>query len=296
MLRVTLEQWRMFRAVVQHGGFNQASDAVHKSQSSIHSAVQKIEHALGVKLFKIEGRKTQITPAGEMLLRRAEFLLEEAGKVEAIGQTLAKGIETQLKIAVDEIFSQQVLYQVLDATSKQYPLLRIELMESILTGAKELLVNTEVDIAISPFTVANNFSEPLCDIEFVAVAKPSHVLHAMARALTLEDLKSQRQIVVRDSALSGRKDDGWLGSNQRWTVGHMRTSIDMIVNGFGFAWLPVSVIEQQLIDGSLLPLNLVHNAKRTTQLHLIFDDKDQLGPAAKTFIELLRLHSKLSSR
>ena len=43
MLRITLEQWRMFLAVVEHGGFNQASEAVFKSQSSIHHAVKKIE-------------------------------------------------------------------------------------------------------------------------------------------------------------------------------------------------------------------------------------------------------------
>ena len=35
MLRITLEQWRMFRAVVEFGGFNQASQGIHKSQSSI---------------------------------------------------------------------------------------------------------------------------------------------------------------------------------------------------------------------------------------------------------------------
>ncbi len=57
MLRVTLEQWRMFRSVVQFGGFNQASQGIFKSQSSIHNAVGKIEQSLDVKLFVIEGQK-----------------------------------------------------------------------------------------------------------------------------------------------------------------------------------------------------------------------------------------------
>jgi DNA-binding transcriptional LysR family regulator len=279
----------MFRAVVEYGGFNQASQGINKSQSSIHHAVHKIEDALGVKLFKVEGRKTQVTPSGEMILRRANYLLDEAAKVEAVGQTLGKGIETELKIAVDEIFPQQLLYKVLDATSKQFPMLRIELMESILTGAKELLNNSEVDIAISPFTVRDGFNEELCQIEFVAVAHPSHDLHAISRNLTLEDLKSQRQIVVRDSAIVKRQDDGWLGSNQRWTVGHMQTSIDIICNGLGFAWLPVSSITSQLNDGTLKPLKLEQGGKRTTQLHLIFSDGDRLGPAATTFIAQLRV-------
>ena len=46
MLKATLEQWRMFKAVVDAGGFNQAAQLVHKSQSSVHHAVQKLETAL----------------------------------------------------------------------------------------------------------------------------------------------------------------------------------------------------------------------------------------------------------
>src|SRR5690554_7618035 len=80
MLRVTLEQWRMFRAVVQYGGFNQASQGIHKSQSSIHNAVGKIESSLNVKLFEIEGRRTILTEAGELMLKRANFLLDEADR------------------------------------------------------------------------------------------------------------------------------------------------------------------------------------------------------------------------
>ena len=101
MLRITLEQWRMFLAVVEFGGFNQASQGIHKSQSSIHTAVHKIEDSLGVKLFNVEGRKTVLTQTGELMLRRAKFLMEEAERVESIGVNLGEGIETRLRVAVD---------------------------------------------------------------------------------------------------------------------------------------------------------------------------------------------------
>ena len=51
MLKSTLEQWRMFKAVVDAGGFSQAAAEVHKSQSSVHHAVQKLENAIGVTLY-----------------------------------------------------------------------------------------------------------------------------------------------------------------------------------------------------------------------------------------------------
>jgi len=289
MLRISLEQWRMFRAVVEFGGFNQASLGVHKSQSSIHNAVSKIEASLDIKLFGIEGRKTVLTEAGELMLRRANFLLDEAEKIETVGLTLSKGIESKLKIAVDEIFPRDLLYQTLENVSQQYPMLQVELCESVLSGASELLENNEVDIAISPFTLSDGFSESLCHITFTAVASHEHGLHSLNRKLTLEDLKCYRQIVVRDSANNNKTDDGWLEANQRWTVSNMQTSIDMICRGLGYAWLPVNLIEQQLKTGQLKPLELTENAKRSNQLYLIFKDGDNLGPAARSFLGKLRL-------
>lgn len=289
MLRISLEQWRMFRSVVEFGGFNQASQGVHKSQSSIHNAVGKIEESLGLKLFRIEGRKTVLTESGELMLRRANFLLDEAEKIEAVGKTLGNGTESQLRIAVDEIFPQALLYQVLENVSAQYPMLQIGLVETILNGASELLENADVDISISPNSLRDGFSESLCHIEFIAVASPEHPLHSLDRELTLEDLKGHRQIVVRDSALAIKKDAGWLGANQRWTVSHLQTSIEMICKGLGFAWLPVSSIETKLNTHQLKALRLQHNGKRSTQLHLIFKDGDILGPAAQSFLTELRL-------
>ena len=43
MARSTLEQWRMFKAVAEHGGFHQAAEVVYKSQSTVHHAVHKLE-------------------------------------------------------------------------------------------------------------------------------------------------------------------------------------------------------------------------------------------------------------
>lgn len=291
MLRITLEQWRMFQAVVEYGGFNQASQGVFKSQSSIHTAVGKIEESLGVKLFSVEGRKTVLTEAGKMILRRSNYLIEEAKKVEAIGVTLSRGIESHLKVAVDEIFPRGLLYKALETVSKQFPLVQIELLESILGGANEMLTNDDAEIAIAPSSLGAGVSESLCHIEFCAVASPEHPLHTINRTLTLEDLKSYRQIVVRDSSRLNEKNkanEGWLEANQRWTVSHMQSSIDMIIKGMGFAWLPLSLITEHINDGRLKHLAFDKNNERTAQLYLSYKDIDSLGPVAHYFLEALR--------
>jgi len=291
MLKISLEQWRMFHAVVEFGGFNQASQHVYKSQSSIHNAVSKIEESLGVKLFLIEGRKTVLTEAGRMILRRSDYLLEEAKKVEDIGLTLSQGIESHLKIAVDEVFPRTLLYQALEQVSEKFPTVQIELLESILSGANEMLDKDDVEIAISPNSLGAGLSEHLCEIKFGAVVTPDHPLSKIDRNLTLQDLKRFRQIVVRDSSTSNNKEkanDGWLKANQRWTVSHMQSSIDMVSKGLGFAWLPLNLIQDKLENNTLIPLPLDGNSERSVSLYLTFKDLDALGPVAQDFITTIK--------
>ena len=76
--RVTLEQWRTLQAVVDHGGFAQAAEAIHRSQSSVSYTVARMQEQLGVPLLRIEGRKAVLTEAGEVLLRRSRQLLLQA--------------------------------------------------------------------------------------------------------------------------------------------------------------------------------------------------------------------------
>jgi DNA-binding transcriptional LysR family regulator len=288
MARSTLEQWRMFKAVADYGGFLQASEVIFKSQSSIHHAVHKLEEMLGVKLFQIDGRRTQLTPAGEQLLRRINYLLSETERMENVALNLKSGVESTLNIAVDEAFPRDILYQALAAVSSEYPLIRIELMETILTGANELLLQGKAEIALSPYTLPNNLSEDICQVEFVAVAGKGHPLNQPSRELTLEELKNCRQIVLRDSALQEKKDHGWLGSEQRWTVSHVATSIELLRKNLGFAWLPQHAVQPFVEDGSLVPLRLPRGGTRSSTFYLNFNDAETLGPVARTFIGHVR--------
>jgi len=80
--RISLEHWRSLLAVVDAGGYAQAAAVLHKSQSAVTYAVQKMEALLGVKVFEVVGRKAHLTSTGEVLYRRAKALLDEAGALE----------------------------------------------------------------------------------------------------------------------------------------------------------------------------------------------------------------------
>src|SRR5258706_3621634 len=103
-LRITLEQWQALQAVVDHGGYARAAEALHKSQSAVTYAVQKVESLLGVKAFEIHGRKAVLTEAGQVLYRRARTLVEEAVALERGTSGMTAEWKPEMRLAVEVIF------------------------------------------------------------------------------------------------------------------------------------------------------------------------------------------------
>ena len=147
--KISLEQWRALVSVVDSGGYGHAAESLHKSQSTLTYAVQKMEHLLGVKLFEIKGRKAVLTVAGEVLYRRGRGLLDEAARLERAAGNLAAGWEAELRLAVDVIFPTWLLLKCFEKLGAEHPDLRIELHETVIGGTTEMLQAGQVDFAMA---------------------------------------------------------------------------------------------------------------------------------------------------
>ncbi len=288
MPKTTLDQWRSLIAVVDEGGYAQAAEALHKSQSAVTYAIQKLEQQLGVALFEVRGRKAELTAAGHTLYRRARALLGDTEALEQTAGSLAAGWEAQLRLAVDVLFPTWLMLDCLAQFFEHCPHTRVELLESVLSGAEEALLEGRADIAITGRVPPGFLGEALMRVRFVAVAHPGHPLHQLGRELTPQDLRQHRQLVVRDSARRTERDSGWLEAAQRLTVSHATTSIAAICRGLGFAWLPVEKIRSELANGQLKALPLREGGERFAELYLVYADPDGAGPAARKLVELLR--------
>jgi DNA-binding transcriptional LysR family regulator len=285
--RISLEQWRSLLAVVDAGGYAQAAEALHKSQSAVTYAVQKMEALLGVKIFEVVGRKAHLTATGEVLYRRAKALLDEAGALEGAAGTLAAGWEPELRLSVEIIFPTWLLLQCFARFAEERPETRIELYESVLSGTEEALLQRRVDLAICSQIPAGFMGDQLMRLRFVAVARPDHPLHRLGRELTLQDLREHRHLIIRDTG-SQRRSGSWLGAEQSWTVSQKATSIHAACMGLGFAWFPEDTIRGELERGELKPLPLREGGERWAELYLVFADRDYAGPGARRLAEVIR--------
>jgi len=285
---ITLEQWRTLLAVVDAGGYAQAAAVLHKSQSAVTYAIQKIESLLGVKAFDIQGRKAVLTPTGQFLYRRARALLDESAALERAAKRLSAGWEAEIRVAADIIFPTWLLLDCFDRLAKESPHTRIELIESVLGGTTEALLHGQVDLAIASMTPPGFLGAPLMRMRFIPVASPDHPLHQLHRELTLQDLRAHRHLVVRDSGTKRTTSVLSIDVTRRWTVSHSSTSIEAARKGYGFAWFAEEKIRDELRDGSLKPLLLQDGGERFSELYLVLADPDSAGPGTRRLADIIR--------
>ena len=285
--RITLDQWNALVGVVEAGGYAQASERLHRTQSTITYTIKKLEDLLGVKVFELRGRKAVLTPAGTVLYRRGKALVEEAGRLEHAAAELARGEEPEIRLAVDIIYPTWLLLECLAEFAHEHAGTRIELIESVLAGTEEALTEGRVDIAIGGNVPGGFLGDPLMQVRFICAAAPLHPLHRLGRRVELEDLRMHRHLVVRDSSARRSRAAGWINET-RWTVSHKATSIRAACMGLGFAWYAEDSIRHELESGALVPLPLEAGSERFVELYLIYADRDTIGPGTRALVEIIR--------
>lgn len=287
-MKVTLEQWRTLISVVEEGTYAKAAERLFKSQSTLSYAIARLEESLGLKVFVVEGRKAILTAEGVVLERRARQLLAQAESIERLASHLAQGQEPLIRIAVDSAFPPDYLYQALAAFSIEYPDIRVELHETVLSGTDDLLRDKKVDLGIAAQLPPGLLGDVLVNLEFVCVAHPAHPLNQIEGNVSYEDLKQHRQVVIRDSGASRKRDIGWLEAEQRITVSNASNSIAALKRGLGFAWMVRQHIESELLRSELQTINLEYGARRQSALYLIYTSPDSCGEATHYLAQQLR--------
>jgi len=289
--RITLEQWAALKAVVEEGSFARAADSLHKSQSSISYAIARLNEQLPTPVLEIQGRKAALTREGQVLYRRAVQLLRQAEETELTAGLLAQGMEPEVVLAVDGLLPPPAVIPVLDRFSAGFPMVRIRLLETALSGTEEAILEKRANIVISNKVPVGYLGSSLAAAEMLPVASPAHPLFETARdrdqAINDWELRTHRQLVLRDSGHRREQDAGWLGSEQRWTVSHFSTSLAILRAGLAFAFLPRAWVQADLDSGHLRQLPLAMGGSRIIPLYLVLPSADASGPATRELARML---------
>ena len=116
--RVTLWGIEVFVATAEEGAISTASRRLCTSAATVSQQLTNLEGAIGTTLLDRGARPVTLTPAGEMFLRRANTILNEAEQARAELAMADLSRLTRLRLGMIEDFDADVTPALLSEMSK----------------------------------------------------------------------------------------------------------------------------------------------------------------------------------
>ncbi|MGE0786059.1 MAG: LysR family transcriptional regulator [Sandaracinaceae bacterium] len=286
-LAITLDQLRVFVAVVEEGSFGRAAKKLRRVQSAISYSIANFERLLDVTLFDRTGRSPVLTPAGEVLLPEARAALERVDRFTARARMIAAGTEPTLSLAVDELFPMPALLAVLDELRCRFPDVDLGLRTEALGAVTALVEDGQCQIGVGVEDAPGNHAieaSVLTTVDLVPMCAPSHRLATLRRRIDPTELKDELQIVVTDRSERTRGVDHGVLSDRTWRVASLDAKRALLAAGHGWGTLPAHLVP---VDGSLVVIDIDREPVRVT-LNALTRVADPPGVAGRWLLEALR--------
>ncbi|MBD8596522.1 LysR family transcriptional regulator [Pseudomonas sp. CFBP 8772] len=144
-----LNDLQAFRAVVEKQGFRRAAESIRITQSALSRRIEKLESALGVKLFERTTRKVSLTNVGRAFLPQVERLLDDLDlALLSIGDGGANRRGT-LTVACVPSAAYYFLPHAIRSFHAQYPLINIRLIDVSANEVSAAVASGEADFGVS---------------------------------------------------------------------------------------------------------------------------------------------------
>lgn len=256
---IDLQMIVLLDTIHRRGTFAAAAEELDRVPSALSYTIQKYEDELGFALFRRQGRRVRFTEAGQHLYQRGLPLLQQAAALADEAETIARGREPRIRVAVESWLSLSALAAPISALLDQYPDLEVQVFEEALSGTWEALLEGRVDIAVGAPApkpgVGGIQADHLCSVDAVFAVAPGHPLANERRVLDAEALASERWIILRDTARAWvpREVLGFKPTRQLG-VGSMADKLAAQVAGLGVGFLPRHLASPYVARGELVEL------------------------------------------
>jgi DNA-binding transcriptional LysR family regulator len=286
-----LADLRAFVAVAELNSFRAAADSIHLSQPALSRRIEKLEAALGVRLFERTTRSVSLTTVGRDFAHKARTLLDDLASSLLSMQAVAASQLGEVVIACVPSAVYYFLPKVLRRFHEQYPGIRVRILDDSANAVLESVARGEADFGINFIGT----QEP--EIEFQAILKEPFVVachrdHPLARMrqVTWSGL-AQYDFMTVDKGSGNRLlvDLALANSSVRpswcFQAKHVSTLLGLVEAGLGIAVVPRLSMPQ----GEHGTLRMVALLEPTVDRNvgLIRRRSRELPPAARKLYELI---------
>jgi DNA-binding transcriptional LysR family regulator len=259
--RLSLDALQVLDAIARKGSFAAAAEELHRVPSAVTYTVQQLEQDLDVLLFDRSKHRASLTPAGHELLTEGRHLLRAASDLECRIQQVARGWETELRIALDTILNTDALLPLVaefyashaprgGARDNDGSSTRIRISEEVLGGNWDALLAGRADLVIGAsgdMPAGGGFATlPLASIPFVFVAAPNHPIVKAPLPLSEASILQHRSVSVADTSRNlPPRTTGLITGQDVFTVPTMRAKVAAHIAGLGVGYLPKFIADAE---------------------------------------------------
>jgi len=285
-----IEQIRMFVKTVQLGSFSACARQLGKVQSAISQGIANLEIDMDVQLFNRTTRKPSLTSEGERLLPYAEAILHQVNEFQTIVDSINKGEEPLIRLAMDNALMVPKLTELLSDFNRRFPTTSIEINTTPSTDVINQIHQGKADIGLMFADLSFKQTVDLCfigNLPFYAVCGKNHPL-AGRSALKVGDLIPHKQISIRGE----NNEDNVLSpamSASLWWANDFLNIRGLVMQDIGWSYLPIHLVEKELKDGSLCQLDLAFDHKAwSPPIDLVTEKNRSQGDALQWLFDSLK--------
>jgi DNA-binding transcriptional LysR family regulator len=262
---ITIEVLETLDAIDRRGSYAKASEELNKATSAVSYAVQKLEEQLDIALFQRQGRRSVLTPAGQLILQEGRKILLATSRLANSAKEVATGWEPKIRVAMESTLNAPVLFKVLADFLEVHESIEVDLSESVLNGGWEALDQDRIELIVGvpgPVPLQKGFRAiPIGDSDLIPVIATCHSQASLAqdaKALT-EILPKLRRIITHDtSKFEISRSEGLSSAGQTFYVQNIDQKLEAILAGIGIGHMPRTRIQRYLDSGELKELKLAN--------------------------------------
>ncbi|WP_420036207.1 transcriptional regulator CynR [Streptomyces sp. cg28] len=148
MAPVELRHLRYLLAVVDHGTFTRAAEALHVSQPTLSQQIRALERSVGQPLLDRSGRTVRPTDAGAVYVDHARRALREIAAADAALRDVQDLSRGRLRLAVTPTFTAYLVGPLMAALHALHPGLDLTVRETTQEHIGEGLLAGDLDAGI----------------------------------------------------------------------------------------------------------------------------------------------------
>lgn len=256
-LKLSIEALEVIDAIARKGSFAAAAESLFRVPSALTYTVRKLEADLGVAIFDRSGHRASLTEAGNELLKEGRHLLEAAQTLESRVKRVATGVETDISIAITDLFNIDPLFAILERFYQLGFGTRVKISREVFGGSWDALLSGRADIALGAPGEApaggSCSSKLIGHCDFVFAIAPQHPLAGLPEPLSSQDIVQYRSVAAADSSRSlAPRTSGILSGQDVLTVPDMQSKVDAQVFGLGVGYIPKALATHYVAAGSLV--------------------------------------------